>query len=158
MDKRCTALDWTSARFGSKVIQTYNQIIEQIKATWHAKTVTLHGYSGGSAVALLVAANRKDVTSVVTFAPLLDPNRWATYHHYSPLAGSLSPLSHTTRLKHIPQTHFIGLEDSQVPYQVSENYFAALLPSQIILVHKVSQFTHHSDWPQLWKSYILKQK
>jgi len=157
-DKRCTPFDWTSDRFGPKVIQTYTQILNQIKATWPAKTITLHGYSGGATVVLLLAADRNDIISVVTFAPLLDPYRWATYHHYSPLAGSLSPLSHTPRLMHIPQTHFIGLEDTQVPYSISANYFAAVPPSQIVLVHKVPDFTHHSDWPQLWKSYILKAK
>lgn len=158
MDKRCTALDWTSDRFGSKVIQSYDQALDQIKSAWKAKTFTLHAYSGGATVALLVAAHRHDITALVTFAPLLDPIQWAKYHHYSPLVGSLSPLDQAARLKQIPQDHFIGLDDNEVPYSLSARYFSAIPQSPIILVHKIPEFNHHSDWPEFWKSYILNAK
>ncbi|MCE3230928.1 MAG: hypothetical protein K0R52_856 [Alphaproteobacteria bacterium] len=158
MDKRCTALDWTSDRFSQKAVDAYHHAFDQIKRTWNAKTFTLHGYSGGATLALLIAPQRQDVTSVVTFAPLLDPVQWANYHHYSSLSGSLSPLSQATRLNQIPQSHFIGLEDQQVPFCVLAPYFAAVPESGTNLVYKIAGFTHHSDWPTLWKSYIVKGK
>lgn len=158
MDKRCTSLDWTSDRFSQKVIQTYHQALDEIKNTWNAKTFTLHAYSGGATIALLVAAQRQDIASVVTFAPLLDPVKWAKHHHYSPLSGSLSPVDQAAHLKHIPQDHFIGLEDKEIPFLVSSDYFAAIPPSSINQVHKIAEFTHHSDWPEFWKSSILKEK
>jgi hypothetical protein len=158
MDKRCTALDWTTQRFGHKVIWSYHQALDQIKNTWKAKTFTLHGYSGGATIVLLIAAHRQDVTSVFTFAPLLDPIQWTKHHHYSPLVGSLSPLEEAHHLKQIPQHHFIGLEDKEVPYHISSSYFAAIPESNIIVIHKLQDFNHHSDWPEFWKSYILKAK
>lgn len=157
LDKRCTTSDWTSGRFSQKVIEAYHQALNHLKKSWNAKTLTLHGYSGGATVALLVAGGRQDVISVVTFAPLLDPVQWAKHHHYSPLAGSLSPLNQTARLIRIPQEHFIGLADREVPYQVSSTYFAAISSSPVNRIHKIPEFTHHSDWPGLWKSYILRQ-
>gem|GEM_PF-145151 len=157
-DKRCTPLDWTSGRFSQKVIDTYHQALNQIKPIWKAKTFTLHGYSGGATIALLIAAQRQDVVAVVAFAPLLDPTQWAVYHHYTPLSGSLSPLDFAKRLADIPQDHFIGLEDQQVPFLISLHYFAALPKSSHIKIHQIPQFAHHSDWPGFWKSCILKTK
>lgn len=156
MDKRCTALDWTSHRFSPKIMRAYHQALDQVKRSWNAHTFTLHAYSGGATVALLMAAERQDVACVVTFAPLLDPGQWAKHHHYSPLTGSLSPLGQATRLKSIPQEHFIGHLDEEVPYPISSAYFAAVPLSSLHTVHKVPGFTHHSDWPALWKSYIVK--
>jgi hypothetical protein len=158
MSKGCSTRDWTSDRFAQKVIHTYNQALNQIKETWSAKTFTLHGYSGGATVSLLVATSRTDVTSVVTFAPLLDPHQWTKYHDYSSLSGSLSPLNQSARLKQIPQEHFIGLEDQQVPQSVSTKYFIAVPESSKNKVYRISSFTHHSDWPSLWGSYIVKTK
>jgi hypothetical protein len=156
MDKRCTFLDWTSGRYSQKVISAYLQALDQIRTTWNVKTFALHGYSGGATIALLVAASRPDVTSIVTFAPLLDPYQWVKYHDYSPLSGSLSPLGQATKLRHIPQLHFIGLDDQQVPLSVSTGYFVAIPESPLNIVHKIPDFNHHSDWPGLWKSYIMK--
>ncbi len=156
MDKRCTALDWTSGRFSQKIIDTYHQALNEIKETWNAKTYSLHGYSGGATIALLVAASRSDITSVVTFAPLLDPHQWTKHHDYSPLSDSLSPLSYRSNLALIPQTHFIGLDDQQVPLSISSSYFAAIPESPKNVIYKIPLFTHHSDWPTLWKSYIVK--
>jgi len=158
MDARCTPLDWTSGRFSPKVIQAYGQALDQVKIAWNAQTFSLHAYSGGATIALLVAARRHDITSVVTFAPLLDPAQWVKYHHYSPLSGSLSPLDQVSRLKKIPQKHFIGNEDAEIPYPVSSTYFAAIPPSSIHSVHIIPGFTHYSDWPAFWKSCILKGK
>ena len=158
MDQRCTPLDWTSDRFGPKVIQTYHKALDFIKAKWHIQTFTLHGYSGGATVALLIAAQRKDIHSVVTFAPLLDPLSWTTYHRYTPLNGSLSPLKNADRLNQTPQDHFFGLKDTEVPYKISSSYFSVIPQSSINRVHKLPNFTHYSDWPGFWKAYVLRSR
>ncbi|MBM3468139.1 MAG: hypothetical protein FJX71_01750 [Alphaproteobacteria bacterium] len=157
MDKRCTPLDWTSDRFGQKVIKSYHQALDTLKKNWGIQSVTLHGYSGGATVCLLVAAQRKDVISVVTFAPLLDISAWSSYHGYTQLNGSLTPLDFTLQLTHITQHHFIGLEDEAVPLKLSEAYFAAFPSTCSITVHKIPFFSHQSDWPKFWKSSIINQ-
>ncbi len=85
---------------------------------------------------MLVAASRSDITTVVTFAPLLDPHQWTKYHDYSPLLDSLSPLNYASHLALIPQKHFIGLEDQQVPQCVSATYFAAIPESPKNVIYK----------------------
>lgn len=157
MDRRCTPLDWTTNRFSQKILNAYHQALKQLTITWKAKKFTLHAYSGGAVIGLLVAAQRHDVTSVVTFAPLLDPSQWVKHHHYTPLVGSLSPIDQAVRLQKIPQEHFIGLDDQEIPFSLSKAYFEAIPESSTILVHKIPGFTHHSDWPGLWKSFMLKR-
>jgi hypothetical protein len=157
-DVKCTAFDWTSHRFSHKVIETFQQALNQIKKSWNVKTFSLHAYSGGATVALLIAANRLDVKEVVTFAPLLDHQQWTRYHQYSPLSGSLSPISFANSLKRIPQLHFIGEEDQEVPYEISKEYFAHIPFSIINKIYLVPHYNHHSDWPEFWKSYILNSK
>lgn len=157
MDRRCTPLDWTTHRFSQKVISAYSQALDQIKEAWGNKTFRLHGYSGGATVALLIAAARHDIQSVITFAPLLDPTQWVKHHQYSPLSGSLSPLNQAVYLKRVPQDHFIGVEDEEVPPLLSTTYFHQVPESPIVHIHKVPHFHHYSDWPMFWKSSILNK-
>jgi hypothetical protein len=156
-DQRCTALDWTSDRFGPKVIAAYHQALDHLKRSWGVKTFTLHGYSGGATVALLIASERQDVRSVMTFAPLLDPAAWTRFHRYSPLSGSISPLDNAKRLRSLHQEHFIGLNDREIPFHLSAAYFEAVPVSLSNIIHKIPDFSHHSDWPTVWKSYILEK-
>lgn len=154
-DKRCTPLDWTSHRFSQKIIDAYHEAFEKIKEIWHVKSFNLHAYSGGATIALLLAAQRQDICSVTTFAPLLDPGRWTQHHNYSPLSGSLTPMHYKEQLKLIPQKHFIGLEDREIPLPISESYFKEFPKTSLFSLYKIPHFTHYSDWPAFWKSYIL---
>jgi predicted esterase len=156
MDKRCEIYDWTSARFGPKVLKAFDEALDQVKQKWQIKTFTLHAYSGGAIIALLLASQRSDVRSVVTFAPLLDPKEWVRYHQYSPLLDSLHPLNVSTLLRKLNQQHFIGQHDEIVPYATSQRYFDAIPLSHLNSVHLIPEYGHHSDWPAVWKSYILK--
>lgn len=158
MDHKCTPLDWTSDRFSSKAVSTFHQALEQVKKTWAAKTFSLHAYSGGATIALLIAAHRKDINEVITFAPLLDHEQWTKFHHYSPLCGSLSPVKFASSLRKVTQHHFIGQDDTQVPYITSSRYFTLVPPSSRNRVQEVPNFGHQSDWPEFWKSYILYSK
>lgn len=156
MDKRCEINDWTSARYGPKVLRAFDEALNQIKRRWQVQTFTLHAYSGGAIIALLLASSRNDVRSVITFAPLLDPHEWVRYHQYSPLTDSLLPLDVPIRLRNINQQHFIGQKDAIVPYAISHQYFEAIPQSKFNIVNLVPEYGHHSDWPEYWKSYILK--
>ena len=154
----CKPLDWTANRFSQQIINAYHQVLDLVKNKWGAQNFRLHAYSGGATIALLLAAQRQDITQVITFAPLLDHRQWTKYHHYSPLAGSLNPVDYAYRLTSISQQHYIGLDDLEIPLLVSSRYFKEIPESARVCVIKVPFFHHYSDWPGLWESLLLNQK
>lgn len=75
----CASRYWTEMRFAPEVIAATNQAIDQLKQKFSADQLVLVGYSGGGAVAALVAARRSDVVRLITVAGNLDQRAWATY-------------------------------------------------------------------------------
>lgn len=118
----CTPQYWTNRRFAPEVIDAANAAIDILKNRYRAHKLTLAGYSGGGAVAALVAARRDDVTELITFAGNLDTQAWTTLHDISPLSGSLSPADYWNDLKNIPQTHYVGAQDDIMPPVIAQSY------------------------------------
>ncbi len=123
----CAQRDWTSARFSAQVIDSTNlaldQLIERITSDI-AKPLRLHlvGYSGGAAVALLVAARRSDVGQITTIAGNLDHAQWTEKLRLTPMTHSLNPADFGAKLRAIPQVHWVGGRDEVVPPWVAESY------------------------------------
>lgn len=115
MGESCESVVWTDARFGPDAVMAISGAIDALKSRYGAKSVELIGYSGGAAIALLVAAQRSDVNLVQTIAGNVDPAAWATYNDLSALRGSLNPLAFSDKLMKIPQRHFVGTSDTVVP-------------------------------------------
>lgn len=153
----CDPYYWTFGRFDPVIIDAFNEALNQVKKALHASNFALLGYSGGGAVALLVAAHRHDVKEVVTFAGTLDPDRWASLHDYTPLQGSLKPTSFTDKLKHIPQTHYIGKDDDEMPPQVSQSYLKYFKDAQHIKIIEVPHVNHWEGWIDFWKIHLKKK-
>src|SRR3546814_2839304 len=63
---------WTSARFSDGVIVSMSDALDRLKEEAGASSLDLVGYSGGGGVAVLLAARRRDVVSIVTIAGNLD--------------------------------------------------------------------------------------
>jgi hypothetical protein len=68
----CGKKYWTSHRFAPEVIAASNAAIDALKNRAGASKLVLIGYSGGGAVAALVAARRHDVVQLITVAGNLD--------------------------------------------------------------------------------------
>lgn len=153
-DTRCHKKVWTDARFSAAVVSASNAAIDQLKAQQKARLVRLVGYSGGAAVALLVAAQRNDITQIITVAGNLDPQAWAKEMKLQPLTGSLDTRTTIKETSRIPQVDFVGDKDRVVPAALTEK-FAAQYPigAQPRIIHK-SDFGHAccwaEHWPQLW--------
>ncbi|MBX8489901.1 alpha/beta hydrolase [Pseudomonas lijiangensis] len=115
MSKACGSEVWTDARFSDGVIEALNDVIDRLKSRYNASSIELIGYSGGAAVALLIAEGRDDISQIQTIAGNVDPHGWVALHGISPLKGSLDPLEKSLRLKPIAQRHFVGTTDTVVP-------------------------------------------
>jgi dienelactone hydrolase len=161
-EKVCNTSDWTSRRFSERAVAAVNAAIDELKLKSGAKTIRLTGFSGGGAIAALVAARRNDVELLITVAGNIEPVFWCEMHHLSALDGSLNPADFAARLEHVPQIHFVGEEDDNIPLAVAEAYRSAFKNAANIQVVTVPKFSHlccwAEQWPQLLEPYLLLEQ
>ena len=141
---------WTYARFSSEVVQATSQAMDLLKAQFQAQTLVLVGYSGGAALACLVAARRDDVKKVITLAGNLDHGYWTSLHRLSPLRASLNPADLRPALQGIAQVHFVGAEDSNIPPALTRHFIEGFAPGADIQQVIVPGFTHECCWVEQW--------
>jgi pimeloyl-ACP methyl ester carboxylesterase len=144
--KNCDEMVWTDRRFSPEVVAASNFAIDQLKDRYHAKKVKLIGYSGGGAIALLVAANRTDVDRVITVAGNIDTRAWVSHHRLRPLLGSLNPADFAKQLVTIPQIHYVGGRDEVVPALVAKSYVAKFPQNQRPAIHMINDYAHVCCW------------
>lgn len=151
MDYACSETYWTDQRFSEEVVNSMDQAVAWFKNKAQSPSVDLIGYSGGGAIAALIAARRQDVKSLRTVAGNLDPNGLNEYHGVSPLAeGSPDPMEEAGKLAVMPQYHFIGTEDEVVPALISENFEKKSAPSACVHVMPVEGADHVKGWTENW--------
>lgn len=150
--KNCSQRDWTGGRFSSIVIDSTNQAISQLKERFGASELILVGYSGGGAVAALVAAQRDDVLKLVTVAGNLEIDFWTTQNKYKPLVDSLNPADQWSKLVGLPQTHFVGEEDTKVRPEVAYAYAKRFPANAQPEIREIPDFDHYCCWARDWRT------
>lgn len=154
-EQPCQQRYWTGARFADEVVHSLDQAANQLKARAGAQRLVLVGYSGGGALALLLAARRKDVVRVVTVAGNLDHAAWTTHHRLTPLLDSLNPAQMRTRLATVAQVHLLGEQDWVVPPELAEAFIAAYPPTHRAQTRVLPGYDHRccwvEHWPRLWQ-------
>lgn len=96
-----------------------NEAVGHVVARTPGQHINLVGYSGGGAVAVLLAARRHDVSSLRTVAGNLDTEYVNRIHDVSAMPQSLNPVDVAQTISGIPQVHFSGEDDSIVPIAVT---------------------------------------
>jgi len=152
----CAMKYWTSHRYGEEVVDATNLVISDIKKHSAAESLELFGYSGGGAIAALVAARRDDVSRLVTIAGNLDHENWTNLHQVSPLYGSLNPVDFAEKLSSIPQTHFVGEDDDNIPPQLLQAFQHQLPVAGNSRIKIIPGYDHDCCWSDNWKM-LLKQ-
>ncbi len=154
MSPECRAAYWTDRRYAPEIVDGISAAIDQLKARSHATRLVLVGYSGGGAIAALLAARRGDVARLVTVAGDLDLGYWTARQKLTPLSGSLDPADFAPALAGVPQVHFAGGKDEVVGTDVARAYLARLPASAPARLIEVPAFSHSCcwvrDWPQLF--------
>ncbi len=157
-DENCKQTAWTGRRFSFEVIEASSKAIDQLKRQAGANKVRLIGFSGGGAVAALLAAQRDDVEILITVAGNLDHRTWTEHHHITPLSGSQNASDAWQALQHIPQVHFIGGQDKSVPPLVAYAYRSRFPSSSKPRIQLLPEYSHHccwvNDWPRLVRSAL----
>lgn len=154
MSSVCEQRYWTSARFAEEVIASTDEAISQLKKQIGAQQIALIGYSGGGAVATLVAARRDDVVKLITVAGNLDHRAWTQLHGISALKGSLNAADYWQNLVDISQTHFVGAQDSVVPLLVAQSYQRRFPISHQPLIQVIDSAEHHCCWVDDWLTLL----
>lgn len=153
--RNCSTRYWISHRFATEVIESTNNAIDQLKNKAGAKHLKLIGYSGGGAVAALVAARRTDVTALITVAGNLDHAAWTDMHRITPLSGSLNAADASPHLQQIPQRHYVGQKDAIIGAGIARSYAARFgSPGPAITV--MPDFDHRCCWTAVWPSLVAK--
>lgn len=150
LDPHCREMHWTGHRFSKEIIDSMGQVVDQLKRDSAASRLVLVGYSGGAAVAAMVAGRRQDVDALVTVAGNLDTQAWVQHHGLSPLIGSMNPLDHAYKLKGVVQFHFLGGKDSVIPGSLVKNFTRGLSDSSLIHLSNQADFDHACCWAQNW--------
>lgn len=156
--RNCAVKYWTSQRFSPAVIKAGNIAISKLKQQFGASGLILVGYSGGAAVAALIAAGRHDVIRLVTVAGNLDTATWTRLQGLSPLKGSLNPADAWQLLEHIPQTHYVGDADRIVPQAVARAYVARFPPQYQPDIVVLPGFDHHCCWVDAWRGAMQRPR
>lgn len=152
--KKCDPKYWSKNRFSPEVVSAMNEVIDQLKKKSNAKNIELIGYSGGAALAIIIAANRIDISSIRTIAGNLNSKALCQHHKVTMLQG-MDPIDFAPKISHIPQRHFIGSKDKIIPYFIIESFVkeGKMSPECITKIKNVS---HDSGWQEVWK--ILLQQ
>jgi pimeloyl-ACP methyl ester carboxylesterase len=154
----CDESLWTSARYGRAVLAALSQAVDEAKAGLSATRVSLVGYSGGGALALLLAASRTDVSDVVTVAGNPDIVAWAAHHGVTPLAGSLNPADRAKELSAIPQTHYAGRADQICPPWLCERYLERLGRPSAARCVTVDGANHRQGFEERWPELLAAHR
>ncbi|WP_408458556.1 alpha/beta hydrolase family protein [Paraburkholderia fungorum] len=140
---------WTGKRFAPEVVHSLDQALDRFAARVPGQRIDLVGYSGGGALAVLIAARRSDIGTIRTVAGNLDTAFVNRLHDVSPMPDSANPIDVAARVAAIPQIHFSGSADTVVPPAVAQRFVAAAggLCAQ---TRSMPNVAHEGDWVRLW--------
>ena len=145
---------WTSARYSPEVVDAYQHLLDDALRRTGSKRLGLIGYSGGGALAALLAERRRDVAWLVTVAADLDLSEWARLNDLAPLSGSLDPADSAAVISGLPQVHLTGADDRTVPAAVTEAFVHRLTSVNRARVVVEAGFDHACCWAAAWPQLL----
>lgn len=148
--RNCAVSFWTGHRYAPAVVDSMGLAVDALKQRAGAARVILVGYSGGGALAVLLAARRQDVTAIVTVAADLDLAYWTSRDGLTPLVGSLDPAQAATAVGALPQVHFTGSKDDTIGTDVVASFMRQLPPGAPARMVEIAGFTHGCCWARDW--------
>lgn len=146
---QCTTADWTGKRFSEALVQVMDKALNVVMHGAPQQNIELVGYSGGAAMAVLLAARRSDVASLRTVAGNLDDEAVNRYHHVSAMPESLNPMAFATKIRDLPQRHFYGGRDTIIPAFIATS-FAQQQHGSCAHLTAVPEANHQDGWEANW--------
>lgn len=156
-DIKCETKYWTSHRYSEEIIISMNEALNHIKNKYNVKKFELIGFSGGGAIAPLLAHKRNDIDNIRTIAGNLDHETLNNIHHVDQMPLSLNPVNIAETIADIPQIHFIGGKDNVVPEKIVKSYFIHSGSEKCVKIYTQQNAAHHEGWLESWGE-LLKIK
>ncbi len=147
----CSTKVWSSHRYSPAVLDSYHQILDQIKASGKINKLHLIGFSGGGAIVGLLAATRNDIASMRTIGGNMNHSALNRQKRVSSLYGSLDAVDYAHNTSAIPQHHFYGGKDKIVPPWVSRTYLEKVGSPSCAKRFRVQNADHTTGWETFWK-------
>ncbi|ADE14003.1 conserved hypothetical protein [Nitrosococcus halophilus Nc 4] len=150
-DPPCTPQLWTYGRYSPQVVESMAVALAHVLATGNFSELVLIGYSGGGALAMLLAERFSQTAAVVTIAGNLNPAAWAQHHGYTPLWDSINPSQQPPLNPAIFQLHLLGERDQNIlPPMVR----SAVSRQKHAKLHLLADFDHICCWKAIWPSVL----
>lgn len=146
----CGPAYWTDARWAPEVVDSSGWALDQLKREAGVARLVLVGYSGGGALAALLAERRNDVDALVTIAANLDLDSWVRAHDLAPLTRSLNPAAAAAALAALPQIHISGGRDTVVGRDVLKAFMDRLPATAPARVLDIPDQDHGGGWADIW--------
>jgi pimeloyl-ACP methyl ester carboxylesterase len=154
--RNCQPAYWTTHRYAPEVLESMGSAVDTLKRDAGATKLILVGYSGGGAVAVLLASQRKDVVGIVTVSADLDLAFWTQRDGLVPLTGSLDPADVAAKVEAIPQVHFVGEDDKVVGPSVTQSYLSHMTDRAKVHMIEVPDFDHVCCWVDQWPALAAR--
>ena len=152
-NKECSVADWTSGRYAEKIVASMTSVINQLAIEGGYEEVVLIGYSGGGALARLVAPHVSRVVGLLTISGNLDTAEWTSARGFLPLTDSVNPAATPPLSANLLHVQAIGQRDSVVPKSVTDSYAAH---NSNLVVWTFSDFDHACCWADEWISILVR--
>lgn len=148
----CSAELWTSRRYSLEVVESMAAALNNILARTDYAGLVFIGYSGGGALAMLLAERFSQTCAVLTIAANLDTAGWTSHHGYSPLQGSLNPATRPPLPSRIKQLHFIGGQDENILGDLILPVVKSQLGAAFVVFES---FDHTCCWRAEWPAILV---
>jgi dienelactone hydrolase len=147
----CSAELWTNRRYSKTVVESMAAAFREIHRSLHPRKTVLIGFSGGGALAMLMAKQLNSVDGIVTIAGNLDPDAWTKHHQYSPLTGSENPAKQPPLPESIFQLHLAGEKDTNIPPDLIRPAVQRQPSAKWIVIPEAD---HDCCWESRWHSIL----
>lgn len=142
---------WVEKRIGREVVDSINDVINNIT---NGQKFSLVGFSGGGGVAVMVAVENKNVKDITTIAGNLDTTTFDNTHNGRGfLSRSLNPIDYAIQVNNLPQLHLSGADDKRVPPFIAQRYVKAS-NSSCVKQRIIPNTTHTKGWEKIWSSLL----
>ena len=123
--KGCESRLWQEERYSPEIIDTVSKTMDDIKKRYGITSFDVIGYQGGGVIALALTLDRKDIGSVRTVATPLDTNLLTQRYKVPAMTGSVNPVEFSARVVNVPQIHYFGHLEEDIPYKAMYDSYAA---------------------------------
>ncbi len=145
---QCSPIWWTHRRYSEAVVNSMAVALSHFSKEYDS--VVLMGHSGGGTLAMLLAERSDKVQAVVTLAANLDVEKWALFHGYSPLKGSLNPALRLPLPARIKQRHYVAKDDRNI----QEQWLEPVINQQSDAVLIGVEGDHSCCWIDKWPDIL----